>query len=707
CFGQMRQKLNFLAQMQNVMYGANLTLLIVLSAPSPVSHMVGGASCYGAAFPQRGLGRFINDVSLFEVPPDPAQNISCETTRSAHFIDCRWNSTETHVPTNYSNFSIPRERFDDDMKYQLSITTCNHFGKSHSDPLTFSLEDVVIPETPNITQIDIRNTSLTAFLRWKTISEFSENLKPFIRRRATNGEVSELSDGLVKVTGLRPLTNYEFQVKTFCSKWSPSFLKKTPGKATANSEQNIVIDGKKKERNQGLQNVNVKCLLFQPPPADDFSGKIHWYEIFFGDGQKQKDFCASLSHCSARVRLLRPISVTVVTSYGTSPLPQSPSHNQVYGFQIHSLTLQPQTGEVPGVLYNISIFAVTTRGVSAPSSSLVYSKELEPTFGPFMSVLVHESNRALVQWEELLVEQRRGFITSYTIYYKVLDSSTTPVQRILTLVSVPVGGPREQWLDCPDGTLALQMSASNAAGEGPKGNHISSHPPAPQVGLVIVIIFIITLFIAVIVNLMCWKCVRKRIKQRCIAWGPAWLGDNLPKPKNSYASKLLQLEGSEPSFFSSYIDPPLSPISLLSRDNREEPYPCVHVEPGPLQSDTTSLVPEATADCSNSSVTLGHCNYKPQTHFAEKADVKGIEEEKSSSDLFEGFDRLLSIVQGDLSGSQTGPGLVYTCTDKVDTLSLMDSDVSAEDALVDFSDNNEGTLAGGYFPQLFSTVGLM
>lgn len=33
------------------------------------------------------------------------------------------------------------------------------------------------------------------------------------------------------------------------------------------------------------------------------------------------------------------------------------------------------SGLTEGVRYNISVYAVTTRGVSAPSSGLVYSKE--------------------------------------------------------------------------------------------------------------------------------------------------------------------------------------------------------------------------------------------------------------------------------------------------------------------------------------------
>lgn len=40
-------------------------------------------------------------------------------------------------------------------------------------------------------------------------------------------------------------------------------------------------------------------------------------------------------------------------------------------------------------------------------------------------------------------------------------------------------GPRQEWLACPEGTLVLQMTASNSAGEGPRGGLIYSQPAAP------------------------------------------------------------------------------------------------------------------------------------------------------------------------------------------------------------------------------------
>ncbi|KAJ0065427.1 hypothetical protein NL108_010413 [Boleophthalmus pectinirostris] len=725
------------------------------------------------------------------LPPDKPLNIRCETTRNADSISCKWEKGReaykfttynisiknigngsweySHTVEDKENCTIPQNIFDDNSTYQLTVFADNHFGKSHSDPLTFTLDDIVVPEMPQIMQIVI-NESLVAVLHWKTTESF-ESLKPIIRVHTTNGhweeaEVSEIGSGLVQVAGLRPLTDYGFQVKTctksleqtdtnlhtakkmVCSKWSSSVWKKTPGKGPS-QPLHVWRDSVFPMRNDQQE----ATVFWKPPPSNEYSGEVYHYAILSGDGQKQDHRCTPMSQCSARVPLLPPISVTAVTPYGTSPpatvpLTQSdapgavlrevtsvnssavavswtrPEQNEgLMNYVTEWTTLPPKelrwenvskdhehatiTGLIPGVRYNISVYAVTTRGVSAPSSSVVYSKQLKPLFGPSMSVLVHESNKVLVQWDELPVEQRRGFITYYTIYYHVLESGRSQLS-----VSVPASGPRQCWLACPEGTLALQMSASTAAGEGPQGNFITSHPPAPSVGFVIVIVFIIIFFIAILINLMCWKCVRKRIKQKCIAWGPECLGDNLPNVENSKAIKLLGLDRSEPSLFSSFSDPPMSPISFLSQDEREELYPFVHVETEPTESPNY-----------NPSIILDPGIYKPQRPAVpfppkeeEVEEVKDNEEQSTSLHHFEG---LLSHVQVDLNASQfldtvhcpswfkTDDMTVVTMekiTDKTDSkpdsLLIELSKESSDIPLVDFFDNTDGALASGYFPQI-------
>uniref|UniRef100_A0A673A8R3 Fibronectin type-III domain-containing protein n=1 Tax=Sphaeramia orbicularis TaxID=375764 RepID=A0A673A8R3_9TELE len=619
-----------------------------------------------------------------EVPPNKSQNITCETTRSSHTIDCSWQTgQETHLPIYYNisvdrysviengsqiyfrqiqdteNVTIPRKILDDNTKYRLTVNVSNHFGDSQSDPFILCVKDIVIPEVPHITQIKFENTSLAATLRWKS-TDSSENLRFYIRLRTHND--FWLSEGLVRLDHLRPLTVYEFQMKTcnltfgltgtsppwqtsLCSKWSSSLWGKSPGKGP--SQKLHVWRTSDMKLTTWDRNVTV---LWKPPSADDYSGEVQQYQIILVNDQKQEVSCpAALSRYTVKLPPnIKALSVSAVTSYGMTPpadipLQQSdavglvltgwapaangsavlvswsllwPKHwsepkedvlnyviewTSVPAAGLHWKQLSKDrnkttiTGLNAGVRYNISVYVVTTRGVSAPSSRIVYSKEREPASGPVMSVLVHEAQRILVKWDELSVDQRRGFITSYTIYYHTLDSSNIHFTVFMfgpfSAETVPGSGHRQMWLNCPEGAVALQMTASTSAGEGPRGNLISTRPEAPAVGLVIVIIFIFTLLIGIITNLMCWSCVRERIKQKCVSWGPSWFAENLPKMTNSNAIKLLE-DGGEPTFSSIYSDPPLSPISFISQEEREDMYPTVHAEsrPGEPKAETTFLL---------------------------------------------------------------------------------------------------------------------
>lgn len=70
----------------------------------------------------------------------------------------------------------------------------------------------------------------------------------------------------------------------------------------------------------------------------------------------------------------------------------------------------------------------------------------EPVSGPNMSVLVHEDKRILIRWDELAVDQQRGFITNYTIYLQTLDSSNTELsgeQLYCVVVSYAVCTPKQ------------------------------------------------------------------------------------------------------------------------------------------------------------------------------------------------------------------------------------------------------------------------
>lgn len=138
----------------------------------------------------------------------------------------------------------------------------------------------MIPEAPHIVQITFESPTLAALLQWNT-TESSRSLKSGIRLHTGDGswvklsfregpdmeanggsdqkpscfqedrEATKSSEGLVRVLGLAPLTEYTFQMRTcqlgrtlnpsrtnstangqksFCSRWSLSAKATSPGK---------------------------------------------------------------------------------------------------------------------------------------------------------------------------------------------------------------------------------------------------------------------------------------------------------------------------------------------------------------------------------------------------------------------------------------------------------------------------------------------
>nr|XP_046246521.1 interleukin-23 receptor isoform X2 [Scatophagus argus] len=701
------------------------------------------------------------------LPPDKPKNIICETSRSSDFIECAWErGQETHLKTAYNisvsrangtqvlldhiedaeEITLPRAMIDEDTQYQLIITAYNHFGASRSDPVIICVKEIVIPETPHIMQMESVNKSIAVLLHWK-ITESSEHLSSCIRLRTDNGpwktgKLTELRQGLIQVEGLKPLTYYEFQMRTcnptsgqtptctpsftsnrsVCSKWSPSVRGRSPGKAPSEELHVWTMLG-----SQGANRKQMVTALWKPPPPEDYSGEVQHYQITIGNERKLEVAChPALNQCSFQVPAeVQALSIRAVTLYGASPPANVPlTHSGDFGPVLRELvpsangsavlvawswlsnkhwsapggellhyvlqwTTVPEAelqwqklpkhqnstsiiGLTAGVRYNISLYAVTTRGVSAPSSGLIYSKEQKPVSGPSLSVLLHEERQIYIQWDELPVNQQRGFITNYTIYVQTLNSRNTKPS-----VMVSGSDARQKWLDCHGGALALQVSASTSAGEGPRGNWIFSQPKPPAVGLEIVIVFIIIFLIVIITNLMFCSCVRERIKRKCTTWRPAWFHNNLPKLDNSVAIRLLE-DRSELAFSSSYSDPPLSPISLISQEDGYDVYPNMHFEicqAASGQSPVETPFPMSDPGTVLADSPMEHVSYKPQIAMLapdiedmmdteeEERDVPTTVEEDRCSSVFEGLlEGFLSNVEVNLSGSPLRLTLGSVCT---------------------------------------------
>uniref|UniRef100_A0A3P9NF65 Interleukin-12 receptor subunit beta-2-like n=1 Tax=Poecilia reticulata TaxID=8081 RepID=A0A3P9NF65_POERE len=427
------------------------------------------------------------------LPPDKPANINCETTRSSDLVNCSLDrGRETYVDTFYNvsvhrenksvldlildgeKISIPRGILEENTKYTLTVSAYNRFGASQSDAFVFSLADIVIPETPRVVKVEFMNDATSAVLHWKT-SESSMRLRPQIRLRGNNTWVKrpELSEGLIRVENLKPETEYEFQIKTcsspsgqstslkpsrrvLCSKWSPSVRRMSPEKGP--SQQLHVwrsLGGKAKH---GLRNVTV---FWKPPPVKDYSGDLLRYSIVLEDGREE--ICpAASSQCSVQAPVaVLGLNVSAVTSSGASPpaFVDLRHSGLAPGADGSAARVSWSTTVQKDFLYFVveweSMPAAGLQGVSAPTSTLIYSREQskadsfsalfyflqsaptilsllcpclfasEPLSAPVLHVLTREARRILVRWDELPQDQQRGFISKYTVYLQTLDSSST------------------------------------------------------------------------------------------------------------------------------------------------------------------------------------------------------------------------------------------------------------------------------------------
>ncbi|KAG8441454.1 hypothetical protein GDO86_006990 [Hymenochirus boettgeri] len=116
----------------------------------------------------------------------------------------------------------------------------------------------------------------------------------------------------------------------------------------------------------------------------------------------------------------------------------------------------------PYVAYQVSVFAIYHNDCAGLVSTTIYSQEGAPSTGPNFSIHLLSFTEALIVWEEIPVQYRRGFITNYTICL----NRTEYIQRqtVLTATNYLFSGL------LPNTAYTMWMTASTKAGEGPAGD---------------------------------------------------------------------------------------------------------------------------------------------------------------------------------------------------------------------------------------------
>ncbi|KAK7144841.1 hypothetical protein R3I94_011053 [Phoxinus phoxinus] len=590
--------------------------------------------------------------------PPGKPNISCVTYQNSEFVNCSLTvTTETHISTTFRvtfhnstsqfllykmdkgcHFSIPRSLFDENMNYTVHVRGQNALGESHYN-FTFSIRDIVIPSTPEITQVVFENGALSPTIYWNGLEDV---LKPSMRfRRAHNdqnwdlGRVTELQAGCILMQeNLKPLMLYQFELRvcvtsTNCSMWSHPFNITSPG--IAPSHKLDVWRVINRTSTHGLQNVTVLWKHYKP---ENYSGDLLYYKLSYIEEGKihELNSSAHVTHQTLQLSVAE-VNISAVTSAGSSPptpvsliwtdkpapmitysvpaaggsvlLSWDMSHyieevGGILGFVVqwqqspvhlewrrlgkdYNFTLLQ--GMQAGVLYNISLYAEEASGVSDPAFVQVYARENKPLSGPDVSITIVGGKQILIQWDELAQEKQRGFITNYTIYFQSHRD-----KRLIQNQNVPYTFPRRlSWkLQGPQECFDILVSAWNTAGEGPKGkpatccypSQLSNQPSSDKTtgGMIAGICLAAAVPVVILANLMYLKCVRQRMMKMCMSMGVSWIFENLPKFDNSNAIKLLKDDSYGPwGPLSGDNDPPLTPIEEVDPSwERQDSYPTVH-----------------------------------------------------------------------------------------------------------------------------------
>ncbi|KAJ8277929.1 hypothetical protein GJAV_G00081790 [Gymnothorax javanicus] len=554
-----------------------------------------------------------------------SEHISCtwnkgrETHLSTKYIATfkfkNWTESFHLQSDNESSVSIPWSLFDVDVEFR--VKAWNDLGEVVS-VIPLSVRDVVIPNTPKIIAVEFGNSSRMATLHWN-ISDSSGRWRARIRIRDNRGHRefwgTELGQGVLLLEGLWPRTWYEFQIQACstgekCSHWSQPVQCSSPG-ATLTKILDVwrILRG---IHENGARGVTV---LWKPLRPEDYRDVMVGHKLVYWErGQRQVVTCGA--NVTEKTLHLAPavtrIFIYAVTSTEESP-PATLHISQSDGLTVpwlrdvapvdrRSILLtwdkylhenQPALGYVvqwqsqsqeiqwkrltadcsstqiegldPGVRFNISLYAVMSIGMSNPAFHQAYSREEKPLVGPKVTLLKIETTRILIRWEELNLEQQRGFLTNYTVYMRKRNTG-----QQLTLKGLLS---RQMWLNHLDTPFDLHISASNSAGEGPLGEGVfcqlqASPKDWSNIGLGLAV----AVPLVILVKLMCWNCAQRRITRTFTTVGFRWLFENFPKVENSTATKLLQEKGrsdSQSSWRSMYDDPLITPVEIIPAERTD------------------------------------------------------------------------------------------------------------------------------------------
>ncbi|XP_063022371.1 interleukin-12 receptor subunit beta-2 [Melospiza melodia melodia] len=482
-------------------------------------------------------------------PPDEPRNVSCIQKGTQGRPTCTWHKGRlTYLPTAYgielsngtSTFSFPEEapsqvlfgsgalsELDFGSNYTVVVSASNPLGNASSQPLNFTLIDIVKPLPPefSVEFDDSSGTSCTIVWHHEAQAQHCRLRHRPLGRHGWS-TVESLSREGFHLQGLEPDTAHEFQVSCrmlpgqgLWSDWSSS-QGSTPAAVPTGT---LDVWYRQQELGSGLQNLS---FFWKALSRWEAGGRILCYNVTLealGQGElraqshrtTQTSFSRVTPRAGHRVTVTAQsprgssAPATVLTHLGSPDLPP-PQRVSAEGLGNSSILvswsppaaaalplggylvewaepwrepqLQPHHSWVKlppshlstviaehirdNVCYQIHVSALYQDRAGQAASVRGNSTAQAPSAGPQMFTTPWASG-ALVSWEEIPAPQQRGCITGYHIYLHRKDGQGQPEVH-----AVPAGAPRSLHLPHlePGEHHELWMTAATAAGEGPRGN---------------------------------------------------------------------------------------------------------------------------------------------------------------------------------------------------------------------------------------------
>ncbi|XP_066453751.1 interleukin-23 receptor isoform X2 [Eleutherodactylus coqui] len=593
---------------------------------------------------------------------DRGRSTGLPTDYTVHLMNLQTGKNTT-VSTTEAVVSFPLDMTQNEVQ-QIQILAENQLNQSESEVVKFQLADIVVPPTPAITKINISGTNLMIYINWRNQTSESQRYCEVAYKtpKELRWELAGKEMNINNTVSLKNICNAD-SLRVRCREeigkgyWSAwSNLHQMPPSAPE------VWRLLGRQLPGGVQEV---IILIASDPDDSPRINVSGYEVYYyNEGVRTgvKQCPSSGLQCVALVpKEVQTVSVAAYNPYGFSPashLPiqegdaSGPQNVAVQSVPPTSMSVQWQPpvssaepiGYVlqwtsnscdgkprdvswqktekeqtnftikdnipPGHRITISLYAVYRTGVSGPSTVYGYSQELKPKTGPSsIKILATSLNERRIEWTEIPLCDRGGFITRYTVYitrqYQTESKFKYEVAGSTTHLLFDKFNPDEQYSVC--------ISASTRAGEGPDDHCTNFHQDNDlngYIGLLVGMAFGVLVFSAIIMTL---SRIRRRVKKGLILLLPKCLYEEYPHVGRSPAVKSLQQaaqENLEPLVSLLPNDPEIVELEVLLKEETSHPISSTD----PAQEIATMMKVDEpltpTVDIEVSEHTLG---YRPQT----------------------------------------------------------------------------------------------